>query len=435
MLLAVLCAGAAALLPHAPCLPARQVAGAPSSLSVATPPRRRHIRPVLAQSALVPSELPDLPDEKLIVAIERLGGRVTASDVAAAAGLDLLETRRQLLVLAQLSGAALEVSDGGELVFVVGDDVRGRLRRASWRMRGREAWSAAAPPLAWLARASFGVALLTSLAICTTAIAALSQSSSRDSSSSSSSAGSIPLSALGPRPFDFLVYRAYDPYYAYGYGSEMGLLQSCFSFLFGDGDPNADLPRRQARAIAELVRSQGGAATAEQLAPLMTPPLPPDDAAELEAGEGWVLDALVRYGGEPVVTDDGDIVYSFPELMVTARGDAALPAGRSRGGALAQGGAAAAVSSALTWDEQPRGWRPKVGERVVVATLPPNAPQRRRARLAPVAGAAGVVISDGRDQLPFQVRLGAPMRSARQPRDISLESPGDHAPSRLAGAV
>eukprot|EP00965_Chrysotila_dentata_P074397 2457253-Pleurochrysis_carterae.AAC.1 len=38
----------------------------------------------------------------------------------------------------------------------------------------------------------------------------------------------------------------------------------------------------------------------------------------MSMGEGWVTDALVRFGGEPVVTNDGDIVYVFPELMITA---------------------------------------------------------------------------------------------------------------------
>lgn len=34
--------------------------------------------------------------------------------------------------------------------------------------------------------------------------------------------------------------------------------------------------------------------------------------------ESWVLPAILRLGGDPMVTDRGDIVYTFPELGVTA---------------------------------------------------------------------------------------------------------------------
>ena len=94
------------------------------------------------------------------------------------------------------------------------------------------------------------------------------------------------------------MYYTRDPYRTSPPG-EMGFLQSCFSFLFGDGDPNGELGRRRARAVAALIRAQGGAVTAEQLAPLLEPTrMPPTDAdegtAQLAAGvagsfsESWV---------------------------------------------------------------------------------------------------------------------------------------------------
>lgn len=116
---------------------------------------------------------------------------------------------------------------------------------------------------------------------------------------------------------------------------------------------------------------------AEQLAPyLATTPPPQADGSSAEGStlvrEGWVTEALVRLGGEPVVTPEGDIIYVFPELMATggpAAPIAALPrtASLARGGALALADASAgAAYGALAYPEAPPAWRPRVGESVVV---------------------------------------------------------------------
>jgi hypothetical protein len=168
---------------------------------------------------------------------------VSAADVAAAAGLDLLETRRAMLVLARLVGSDLQVALDGEILFVFGDDVAGQLRRASFKARAQEVWGTASVPLMWLLRASFGVALLSSLTIAVTAIAAASASRTSDNDSSSVvSLSRLPMRVWGPHPLDVFYYSRYS---SYGPAEgELGFLQSCFSFLFGDGDPNADLRQR-----------------------------------------------------------------------------------------------------------------------------------------------------------------------------------------------
>lgn len=88
-----------------------------------------------------------------------------------------------------------------------------------------------------------------------------------------------------------------------------------------------------------------------------------------------MLPVLLAFNGEPVVTDDGDLVYIFPELMSTAAGSlsggnepAALGAAA---GALATTPAesAAALRSALAFSERPAGWRPAVGEPVVIGRI------------------------------------------------------------------
>lgn len=84
-----------------------------------------------------------------------------------------------------------------------------------------------------------------------------------------------------------------------------GFLEAATSVVWGDGDPNADLSARRWSRVAEAIAARDGVVTAEELAPLL------DGGA---GGEGEALEALVRFGGEAVVTDGGELLYDFPRL-------------------------------------------------------------------------------------------------------------------------
>lgn len=241
-----------------------------------TPLLRSFPQPLLA---LLPEEpLPELPSRVLLEAIAACGSSATAADVAVESGLEIAETRRQLLSLARLVGAELQVSEDGELLFVFEQPgaLRRSLRTSSLRQRGKDAWTTVSPPIFWALRASFGVGLLASLALVTTAITVLASSKDDSSSSASRSVPSVGM-LWGPSPFDFLYYSTRP----YGYrepSGEKGFLQSCFSLLFGDGNPNVDLSQRTSIAAANVIRANGGAVTAEQLAPILAPPIDPAQA-------------------------------------------------------------------------------------------------------------------------------------------------------------
>ena len=117
--------------------------------------------------AALGSELPELPTPKLLKAVGDCGSTATAADVAAASGLSVEETRRQLLNLARLVGAELQVSEDGELLFVFDEPgaLKRSLRTSSVRQRAKDTWVKVNPPLFWLLRASFGLGLLASLTL------------------------------------------------------------------------------------------------------------------------------------------------------------------------------------------------------------------------------------------------------------------------------
>ena len=103
------------------------------------------------------------------------------------------------------------------------------------------------------------------------------------------------------------------------------LFERIFSYIFGDGDPNYGIENARLRAAAELIRANGGAVVAEQLAPFVDAP-PPDasyvtgdeSSSTSPVDESFVLPIVTQLGGVPTVTDDGDIVYVFEELQMSA---------------------------------------------------------------------------------------------------------------------
>eukprot|EP00466_Bigelowiella_natans_P014902 jgi/Bigna1/85078/estExt_fgenesh1_pg.C_20114 len=312
----------------------------------------------------------DLPRESVIAAVDSKGavllyltenGRVTASDVARSAGIKLSDATRDLNLLASYTDGNLEVSKEGDIVYEFGPNVRTSLASRSVGLRARDAFQAVWPVLFYLTKISFGVAIFVSLAVVYGAIGViLSSSSSSDDDGRSTRrggdrgfGGSSGFSSYtnggyydqrGPSVFiDFnpfgnifnaFSYRPYG-YYApivddtddlrfkenntnltisqYGEGERMGFLESVFSYVFGDGDPNRRRKEESLRAAARLIRDNYGVVTAEQLAPLLSPEQPPPDGSSdsIYVDESFVLDVLV--------TDRGELVYVFPDLSITAQ--------------------------------------------------------------------------------------------------------------------
>lgn len=101
------------------------------------------------------------------------------------------------------------------------------------------------PAVSYAYRVSFGVALLSSLAIISVALLAAASSSSSSSTSSSddnkkrqSSSSSYSSSSIRfyIDPIDIMDLTVRTSFR--GYNRKMSFLEAVFSFLFGDGDPN-----------------------------------------------------------------------------------------------------------------------------------------------------------------------------------------------------
>jgi len=310
----------------------------------------RAVGPLFASSIALYDELMErLPSEKVIEAVEKgKGSPIVASDLATRAGISLTQARKDLTTLASLTRGDIAVSKDGELIYTFPENVNSVLSSNSAKYRAVSTWKEkVVPPLFYATKVGFGVVLVASLvAIFTTifAIMTSSGSSDRDDDRRDNRRGGFGGGGMGgmfggfwgPSPFDFFYYRPYYSRYYYspangntdGRGranrdpDEMGFLESVFSYVFGDGNPNGDVEERRLALVAEMIRENGGAVTAEQLAPFCDDaPMPQEDLWGEERAyvdESFVLPIVTQLDGEPQVTEEGDIVYVFPELMTSA---------------------------------------------------------------------------------------------------------------------
>ncbi len=258
-------------------------------------------------------------DPQIMKAVEQLGYRVTAGDVAAQAGLEVNLAQRGLLALASEVNGNLQVAESGEIAYLFPRNLRTILQQKYLRLRLQAVWQKIWPILFYLIRISFGIVLLVSIALIFIAIAiiliaATSAKGGSDGDRDDSGFGFGPSIWYFP---DFSWFFYSDPYRRRSARPEsdpdgMNFLEGIFSFLFGDGNPNADLTNRRWRTISATIINQQGAVTSEQIAPYL------DLDDENRRDENYMLPVLVKFDGRPEVSPTGEIIYQFPALQATA---------------------------------------------------------------------------------------------------------------------
>jgi hypothetical protein len=104
--------------------------------------------------------------------------------------------------------------------------------------------------------------------------------------------------------------KSFDPYYR---GSRQQkpkgrpLHKAVFSFVFGDGDPNADMVSREKQAVIAYVQANKGILSLPEFMMLT-------GKNSLEA-EKSITEYCLEFGGLPEATDDGTVIYRFNDLL------------------------------------------------------------------------------------------------------------------------
>jgi hypothetical protein len=263
---------------------------------------------------------------QLMTAVEQLGYRVTSGDVARQSGLRLEAARSGLLALANQTGGHLQVTDTGEVIYVLSPDFRQILLRKSVKLQ-LKAWLDRFSAIGfYLVKISFGVFLITSISIVYLTILAIALSAVFSSDGGDCGDGDCVLGIFDwggtsrsypplPATTTTLGSSELAPIRAKTQRKPLNFLEAVFSVLFGDGNPNADIEQRRWSYIANLIHRQRGVAIAEQIAPYL------DDLGQGydREYENYMLPVLTKFNGIPEVSPTGQLVYHFPDLQTTLK--------------------------------------------------------------------------------------------------------------------
>ncbi len=260
------------------------------------------------------------PNPQLMTAVEELGYRVTCGDVVTHTGIYLEEARAGLLTLASQTGGHLQVTDTGEVIYVLAPDFRQILLRKSVRLQFKAWFDRFWAVGFYLVRISFGVLLIASITVVYLTILAITLAAIFGSEGGgdcgddncvlgifnwggSNSNSDSRMTEMEPSRSNKKQRKS------------LNFLEAVFSVLFGDGNPNADLEQRRWRYIGNLIHRQQGVAIAEQIAPYL------DDLGQGydREYENYMLPVLTKFNGIPEVSPTGQLVYHFPDLQTTLK--------------------------------------------------------------------------------------------------------------------
>ena len=288
-------------------------------------------------------------DKNIVLkAIADSPGKITVADIASKTSLPVLQSNALLNQIAYETGAHLAVGTAGSVVYEFSPGFQSAyLSRSSknfFLRMGRILYNAAtyglrlfALAMFFVIRISFGIMLVLSVVLVVVLIVAAilallsKMGDDNDSGDGFDLAGTF--GGMGGLfrywVFDWLwdwwywgSYLRWDPSPQYRdlpgknrdpqqinadpAARKESFLDKCFSFLFGDGDPNQDLEQRYWQTIALALKANNGVVVAEQLAPY----------AKTEGkNEDWVLPILVRFNGSCDVSENGNIIYNFPSFQ------------------------------------------------------------------------------------------------------------------------
>ncbi len=270
------------------------------------------------------------PTKKQVInAIGELGRRVTPADVATKTGLPVLVVQQELNSVASDTGGHLQVGKTGDIVYSFTPGFSNAYLAKGINAAFQAVFSKILAVGFYLLRISFGIALILSMFIIIVLVIAIAVAMMMRGGNNDRDDG-FDFGNWGGGGFhfsfwdwmilrDLLWWNSSSRYYdnvRYDYDrptvrqrGKSNFLLNCFSFLFGDGDPNEGLDEKRWQAIAQVIKQNKNVVTAEQLAPFT--------GADPKNEDG-VLPVLVRFNGKPEVTEEGHIVYVFESLQNVA---------------------------------------------------------------------------------------------------------------------
>lgn len=248
---------------------------------------------------------------------------VTVADITAKTALPIETVRELLPVCADEFAARLKVTESGEILYSFPNGFSSRYRGLNAAL-GRFAGKAAAVLKiaavnlfkVWILVMLVGYfVLFVLLALAALALSVVAQSQSKSSDRRDSGGGIIVVTHLLDLFIRIWFYseltKSFDPNYRYERRSRpkrRPLYKAVFSFVFGDGDPNAGIEQRENKAVLAYIQAADGVISLPEY--MIITGKSPEDA------EDSITAFCANYGGSPEATDNGTVVYKFESLML-----------------------------------------------------------------------------------------------------------------------
>ena len=267
-------------------------------------------------------------EDRLVTFLKKARGESTIADMIAGTGLPKYQVEQTAKVVLDEYAGRLKVTESGELLYYFPSGMHNTSRglrpamKRFWKAFSRTAvrvlsllfkiWIVAMLVGYFVAFVAIGlVAIFASFA------ASMANKDSRDRGDRGGGFGGM---YLAIRLLDFILRMWFwssilkDPRRKPKEGR--AFYKSVFGFVFGEGDPNAGWDETERKHVISYIRGHKGVITLEEFMAL----------TGLESGPANALlnRFLLEFEGEPGVTDNGTVVYSFPALM---RAAAAPPKG------------------------------------------------------------------------------------------------------------
>ncbi|HUX39864.1 MAG TPA: hypothetical protein VMV83_01760 [Rectinemataceae bacterium] len=265
--------------------------------------------------------------DRLVEVFRRNKGEATTADLVALTGLPLEKVKAELPAVSDEYGARLRVTESGEILWSFPHGLRSRYRgfgpslKRFWKTFKKGAIEAGKFLFkAWIVLMLVGYfALFLLLALLAVVASFAAQSAGgRDRDDRGGGLGGI-----------FITGRLLETIINIWFYSELfkdprqrsweanlraqkrrerrPLHHAVFSFVFGESDPNANWDETERRAVVAWLQANKGVMTMPEFRALT-------GLAPLEAEER-ITTYLRDYGGEPTVSDNGTILFTFSDLL------------------------------------------------------------------------------------------------------------------------
>jgi hypothetical protein len=250
---------------------------------------------------------------KVIKAIRDLNNRVTVADVVATTGLSLNEVTEELNSVASQSQATLEVTNVGEVFYYFPQNFAYAYYAQGFKKVLLNLLNTVFKAIFFLFRISFGVILLLSFLFIFGTIL-LFQTVIGAGMGASQDVGAMWADFLGlvkrVAIQDLVLWKkqetSVDQDTQPSGKSRQGFLLDCYSFLFGEENPNEHLLEERWKLLAQVIRLNEGIIIAEHLPPYTGRPANDEPA---------LFKVLSKFSGYPKLSESGQLIYVFPNMQ------------------------------------------------------------------------------------------------------------------------